>query len=785
MATPLDRRRFLKLAGAAAGGALAAGCHHEEDPYDLARPDVPGADSWVRGEERNISTACAQCSAGCGTRVRVVEGRAVKIEGNPLSPVNRGGIGPRGLAAVQSLYDPDRIKTPLRRVGKGSGSKLEPIGWDEALALLAERLGGLRERGTPEQLAIVCGRERGLMLELWQRFAAAFGTANLFDGRESADGVVAHAVRLMQGGHEPPAYDWANARYVVSLGSALLGSSCQLVAFARAQQERRVGTAGGRAKVVHFGAWRSRTAVNADEHHPLRPGSAAAIALGLAHLLVRDGAHDAAFVAAHGFGFDPWVDSAGVERPGLAARLADYSPERVAERTGVAAAELERIARELVAQKPSFVMAGGEELLLANGLETALAVHALNGLLGAIDRPGGLLTQRPAPLDPWPDVEPDEVAAAGLARARLDGVGTTRMASCGSLQDALPAALASGAVDTLLLHYANPAWSRPGAAQWRAALAKVPFVVSFSPYLDETCADHADLVLPDCSSLERWEDGAAAPSVGFPHFGIAQPAVAPLHSTRPTGDVVIALAKAVGEPLAAAFPWSDFRAALLKRVAGLHKAARGSIVEAKGSDFLKRLWEEGSWSEPGYRYEQWDEVLTTPSGRFEFAPQLLAQERAQIGAAGDGDVVPRHVELPAPPAARPWLLIAVRPASHATGGGANLPWLRRVATETQLPDGSTVAVLHPETARAAGVVAGAAIAIESEFGKARAIARLDPATAKGVVVVPEGGGHTAFGRYARGRGANVMELFAAGAIAPQGSVAATRATHVAIRRSEA
>ncbi len=784
MATPLDRRQFLQLAGGAASGALIAGCHHEEDPYALERPEVPGADGFMRGEERFIATACAQCPAGCGTRVRVVEGRAVKIEGHHSSPVNRGGIGPRGLSALQALYDPDRVRTPLRRVGKGAGSKLEPIGWDEAIALLSTRLTELRARGAPEQLAIVCGRERGTMLELWQRFAAAYGTPNLLNSRDHAEGVVAHAVRLMQGGNEPPAYDWPRARYVLSLGSGLLDSSCQLVAFARAQHERRDGSAGGRAKVVHLGAWRSRTAVNADEFLVMKPGSAAAIALGLAHLLVRDGVHDAAFVADHGFGFAPWLDRAGVEQPGLAARLADYAPARVAELTGVPVAELERIARELVAQKPAFVVAGGEELLLAHGLEAALAIHALNGLLGAIDRPGGLLTQRPAPLDGWPEFEPDEVAQAGLARPRIDGVGTARLPSCGTVLDALPEALQRGAVDTLLLHYANPAWSRPGAARWREALARVPFLVSFSPYLDETCADLADLVLPDSSSLERFEDAAPGPSVGFPVFGIAQPTVATLHSTRPSGDVVLALAKAMGEPLAAAFPWADFKAALLKRVVGLHNAKRGTIVETKGSDFLKRLYEEGSWSEPGYVYEQWDAVLTTPSGRFEFASQPLAQERAALtGGAASIDALPRHVELPTPPPDRPWLLLAYRPGSYATGSGANLPWLRRVAPEVHANGGVSVVVVHPETALAAGVGAGSHVELESVHGRVQAIARLDRDVARGVVVMAEGGGHTAFGRYARGRGANVMELFAAGETDCAGSVAAARAAHVSMRRS--
>ena len=104
----LDRRDFLKLAGASAAAATVAGCHHG-DPYKLEKPDVPGARDFAQGEEQWVASACGQCPAACGLRVRVVEGRAVKVSGNPASPINRGGLGPRGLASPQALYDPDRV----------------------------------------------------------------------------------------------------------------------------------------------------------------------------------------------------------------------------------------------------------------------------------------------------------------------------------------------------------------------------------------------------------------------------------------------------------------------------------------------------------------------------------------------------------------------------------------------------------------------------------------------------------------------------------------------------
>ena len=128
-------RRELLTGGVAALGLGATACE-TGDPYAIVKPPVPGAEHWRRFEEKTIVSACAQCDAGCGIRVRVVEGRAVKIDGQPDNPINRGGIGPRGLAGLQVLYDPDRIEQPLRRKGPRGAGAWEPVSWESALAEL-------------------------------------------------------------------------------------------------------------------------------------------------------------------------------------------------------------------------------------------------------------------------------------------------------------------------------------------------------------------------------------------------------------------------------------------------------------------------------------------------------------------------------------------------------------------------------------------------------------------------------------------------------------------------
>jgi anaerobic selenocysteine-containing dehydrogenase len=774
-------------------GATLSSCREEEDPFALEKPPVPGAAGWLKGEERFVTSACAQCPAGCGIRVRVVEGRAVKIEGLSACPVNRGGIGPRGLSGPQVLYDPDRVRGPMRRKGRRGSPDFEPISWDEAIAAVAQRLGALREKKEGHRLGIVCGRERGMMLELWRRFAASYGTPNFFDGLCTGNGPVADAVFWMQGVREMPAYDWNGARYVLSLGSGILESSCQLVAFARAQAGMRRGQTGGRAKIVHVGAAMSRTAMCADEWIPILPGTQGAFALGIAHVLVRDGLFDEAFVREHAFGFERWKDDAGVEHAGFRDVLADHAPEKVTAICGVAADGIERIARDLAASRPGFAITGPEETLAPNGLSTAMAVHALNALLGAIDRPGGLLVQRAAPLVDWPEATTDEIAESSLARPRIDGVGGGRFPLSHAAIDAVPEALLADrpySLDSLLLYYSNPLFARPSPARWRAALDKVPFIVTFTPFLDETASEFADLVLPDLTYLERFEDAAPAPSIGQAVFGLRQPAVPPLLDGRATGDAVIQIAKAIGEPLDAAFPFEDFRDAVKKRVVGIWKARRGSIAEEKGADFLKRLFAEGWWSDEPYVYERWEEVLKTPSARFEFSSQAMRRALEEAARAGgsvptdlDRACTPRHEEIAwrGDPAKFPHQLLVYEPNTYAEGSGANLPWLQELATSGRRI-WTTEAEVHPTTAAEAGVREGDEIEIESPVGRAVMRARVTEDIRPGAVRVARGGGHTAFGRFARGWGANPMELVDAGAMDSMSGIPAHSGTRVAIRR---
>ena len=749
-AEPTRRTLLGRLAGigtAALGAPVLASCNGVElfkrgpDPTGLAvnKPPVPGSERFGTFEETTFHTSCGQCPAGCGVLARVVEGRVVRIEGNPKNPVNQGGIGPRGLSSVQVVYDPDRLTGPLVR----KGDALVPIEWPAAISLLTERLAKLRTDGTPEKLLIMSGRERGFMLELLSRFGRAFGTPNVLDGRPGHGSVLSQAVKAMLGVFELPAWDWPAADYVLSLEAGFLEDSCQSVFLARASGDLRRGPTGNRAKLVHVGPVYDLSAHNADEWFTVRPGTSGAFALGIAHVIVREQLFDADYVEHSVTGFEP-DETTG--EPGFARFVADYPPEVAGELCGVDPRTIVRIARELSAAGHAFAFVDDRSLSFSNGYETALATLALNALLGAIQRPvGGLHIEPVPPYAEWPDAEPDAIAAAGLAHPRLDLAGSPQFPLARSVHETLPEAILEHPErrpEVLLLDYANPAYARQQPERWRKALRQIPFIVSFSPFRDDTVETLADLVLPDHTFLERYEDASHAPGVRRAVVGVRRPVIEPLHNTRAAGDVIIEVAKGLGGSIAKAFRWDNFLEALSVRLVGLHAARRGSIVARSSGDFLRKLFDQGVWVDD---HERAFGVVSVRL-RTGWSPPVWQGHEAEFPAA----------------------LLVQRPAGYSVGSGANQPWLRFIRPRPGQLAWSQPISIHPETAPP-GTEDGELLTLVSPFGSLTLPCRFDRRMVSGCVVVPMGGGHRAMGRWAEGFGANPLDLVGAGAAPDSGA----------------
>ena len=478
----IDRRRFLTVLGASGGGALAlSGCSTDRVekliPYLVQAEDqVPGVSTWY-------ASSCTECASGCGVHVRTREGRAVKLEGSPEHPVNQGKLCSRGQAALQGLYNPGRLKAPMAR---GADGKLQEITWDDAIGRLAAKL-------TPagSGVAAISGAGRGTFSDLLTDWVGALGGRVVRYQPFAAEALRA-ANRQVFGMDQLAAHDFARAKYIVSFGADFLESWPGSIEHQRGFAQSHGFSRADVAKFVYLSARRDLTGLNADEWHPVRPGSEAALALAMANVVVGERGGNA----------------------GLRSALASFTPEMGARETGLAAPLIERLAREFGAAQPSLAVAGGVGTQHTGAVEVCAAVNLLNFVAGNIG----------------------QTVRFGADLESGDGYGAL---------DTLLTAFDSGQVAVALVHDANPAYTLPQTSRFAARFQKVGFKVSTSLYLDETAA-LCDLLLPQHHALERWDD--LRPRAGV--YSLMQPVMEPVFNTLPAGEVLLRTAKKVGGALA-------------------------------------------------------------------------------------------------------------------------------------------------------------------------------------------------------------------------------------------
>ncbi|MBI3361196.1 MAG: molybdopterin-dependent oxidoreductase [Chloroflexi bacterium] len=281
----LSRRDFLKIS---VGAAVTTGFASDARPI-LLEPFVRPPEDVLPGQATWYASTCRQCAAGCGIVVRVINGRAKKIEGNPLHPLNRGKLCARGQAGLQVLYNPDRLKNAVRQTGGRGSRQFQPLYWDDALKTLAEKISGLSD---PSRLAFFGGLMPDHLYRLTAGLLEALGAPLpvIFDLHAALEGRAA-AARLSQtffGAPELPAYDLARTQVLLSFGANLLETWMSPVAQSYAYGTLRQGYHGGRGFLVQFEPRLSATAASADEWIPVRPGAEGFAALAIGRLIVEE-----------------------------------------------------------------------------------------------------------------------------------------------------------------------------------------------------------------------------------------------------------------------------------------------------------------------------------------------------------------------------------------------------------------------------------------------------------------------------------------------------------------
>jgi anaerobic selenocysteine-containing dehydrogenase len=495
----MERRHFIKLTAITGTTAALGACGNPENQLVRFIPEedlVPGVATWK-------PSICPLCNAGCGVIARVMEGDAEvfrdgkpgvmrmglvkKLEGDPDDPISQGKLCARGQAAIQITYHPDRLDQPKKRSGERGSGQFTDISWDEAIKALAAKLNELAAANDQASLALLTKPRRGQRMQVISALLQQFGAKPPVTCELFSDEVLRRANALSFGRHQLPTYDLENARYVISFGADFLGTWNSAVAHSAAYG-RMKSHPGVRPKFVHVDARLSQTASNADEFIACKPGTEGVLALAIARLI-------------------------GGEKT---LTTLDYTPDKVAERTGVSVAKIERLAKEFAAHAPAVAIIGGAPLAHTNGLFHAQAVNSLNRAAQSVDQPGGVSF-----VDQGPPPE--------------------RRTFHELLQGPAP--------KVLLIDDVNPVHGSPAALKVAAALTRSPFIVCFGPFIDETSA-LADLILPDHSFLESWVE--SSPESGSMKAVPRQfaPVMKPLYDTRSTPDVLLEVARGLDKPIA-------------------------------------------------------------------------------------------------------------------------------------------------------------------------------------------------------------------------------------------
>lgn len=494
----LDRRAFLKFATGAGVGIMATPVPWKLiDDASIWTQNWPWIPANPRGENTYIPMTSKLCPSACGVKVRMVANQPLRTVSNPEHPLG-GGLSALAAAEMQLMYSPARLKEPLKRNSDNSYSR---ISWDEAELILKA---GLQKAG--REVACLSGDETGSSVEVLSALLANMGSNDMYLMPSETQASV-RALQLMGVQDAQLAYNFEGCDLILAIGANVLESWGSFIATRKEFNKTHPHGEAPQTALIYAGPVQNNTAAVAGSWLPIKPGTEAVLALGLAHLLVISGFADAQ-------AFSLFSD-----------RLSAFTPAKVAGITGVSESSLGVVAQQLRNAKNPVVVVGGE-FNQGGGAAPIMAGLALNMLLGS--RNVALRRVTPAQL---PRGKNRNQVFTGDAVAYLNGK---------------PSAKA------MIFYDANPVYALPDPASVKAAIEAVPFKVSFSAFMDET-AQLCDLVLPQTLGAERLDDietPLGAPGV---FYGLSLPIVKPSFAARHGMDVLLTMARELGFNMPASY----------------------------------------------------------------------------------------------------------------------------------------------------------------------------------------------------------------------------------------
>ncbi len=704
----MERRNFFKILSTASAGVVATGCGTDSDkliPLLVPEQDlIPGVEYWH-------PSVCTSCPSGCGVVARVMDGERIierttagkteklrqrlaaikKLEGNPLDHVSGGRLCARGQAGVQSLYNPDRIRGPLKRSGVRGEATFQPISWKDAISEASDQLLKVKNEAA-DRIAIVTGPVASSRSNALRGFAKAIGAPEPLVCSVASHAAERKAAEIALNWQGIPFYDIANARHILSVGADFLGGWVSPVNYARQFGAFRQARMEVRGYLAHAESRLSITASAADQWLPLKPGSEAQF-LGAVGRILLD-----LNLAPKAASLPPNV-LAAFKALDLAAFIAA---------TGIEERKL-RLAVEQLGKSEGPLVLAGASTVHTNSVDAIVASHYVNMMLGNVGNPGGIQAPAKSPIEPLTNTK----FAAALSQARA-----------------------------IVLDEANPLYTAPKAAHVREALTKAGFVLSFATTLDDSAA-WADIILPAHHALEG-EIAVAPAAAARVSLAIGGTFVQPLYETQPISNTLAELA------------------------GGMNVTFQPATVKEIAEPLLpKDLTWETVVREGGFHTDA--TPAAAPLTKSKPAPKAAAPTNAfALNAAkfeGDG----------------PFLLQPYLSPQLHEGASSNLPWLQECPDPASSAVWSLPVEIDPVTAQKLGIATGDNVKLESASGSITAPAYIHPGAVPGVLSMAIGGGHTHFGRFASGRGANPLEILAL-ATEPATGDLATGATRVRLTR---
>jgi len=630
-----------------------------------------------------VQGACPHdCPDTCALRITVEDGRVTRVAGDPDHPPTHGALCTKVSRYAERSYHPERVLTPLRRVGKKGEGRFEPVGWDEALDAIAARLKSIAARDAQAILPYSYAGTMGLVQGdgMAARFFHKLG-ASLLD-RTICATAGGEALAATYGGKVGMHLEFfAESRLILIWGSNPITSSVHFWNFA--QQAKRAG-----AKLVCIDPRRTETAEKCHQHIALRPGTDGALALGLMHELTLNGHLDDDYVTRH---VEGW--------PALRERALQWPPERVAAVCGITADEVRALARDYGTTKPAAIRLNYGMQRVHGGGNAVRLVALLPCITGAWrHRAGGLLLSSSG----WfKGVRHD----AALQRPDLLAGRAPRTINMSTIGDALnheASADFGPRIEAVVVYNSNPVAVAPHSGEVVRGFAREDlFTVVLEHFLTDT-ADHADFVLPATTQLEHWDAHSA---YGHTYALLNRPAIAPLGQARSNAAIFRALAARLGytEPC---FAESD--EAMARSAFGAEHVDRDELAT--------RGWSKLRIADAPFA----DGGFPTATGK------AMA---AEVPGLGLPDHVPNHECAETTPelAARYPLAFISPPARHFLNSSfVNVASLRAAEREPLLE-------MHPADAAARGIADGAEVRVFNDRGEYRCKAAVGARARPGVV----------------------------------------------------